>query len=148
MLPRLAVRVVLIENEKILLAQYRKGGDHWYVIPGGGVEEGESLDEALLRETEEECGEVLSRKRFLFMREIMADRHKTNLPKGFHQFEVYFMAERTKDGEMTPKKPDENQEGLVWIDLKKLHELNFFPEGLKEAIATQDWPRDYVGEMR
>ena len=51
---REAVRAVIIKEEKILLIYSEKNGD--YKLPGGGVEEGETYEEALIREVEEEAG--------------------------------------------------------------------------------------------
>lgn len=50
---RTAVRAIIIEEEKILMVRSELG---YYKLPGGGVEEGESFTEALVREVEEETG--------------------------------------------------------------------------------------------
>ncbi len=52
---RTAVRAIIIEEEKILMV---RSGSGYYKLPGGGVEEGESLKEALLREVAEETGYI------------------------------------------------------------------------------------------
>jgi 8-oxo-dGTP pyrophosphatase MutT (NUDIX family) len=50
---REAVRAIIIQNDKILLLHTNTGG---FKFPGGGVEEGETFTEALIRETAEETG--------------------------------------------------------------------------------------------
>lgn len=52
---RRAARAIIIEEEKILVVRSRFG---YYKLPGGGVEEGESLTEALVREVAEETGYI------------------------------------------------------------------------------------------
>lgn len=57
--PRKAVRVVLFdENEKVALGYYKPKEDSLggYNIPGGGVDEGEDIHDALIRESVEEIG--------------------------------------------------------------------------------------------
>jgi len=58
------VSAVIIRNKKILLVTGHNSKAHW--TPGGGVEENESLEEALKREIKEELNaEVKSSKDYL-----------------------------------------------------------------------------------
>lgn len=54
------VRAIIIDNGEIALMKRVKGGKTYYVIPGGGVEEGEDLAQALHREIKEELGIEIS----------------------------------------------------------------------------------------
>ena len=56
---RTAVRAVIRRGGELLMIHSPVAGDHKF--PGGGVEEGESLVEALAREVREECGRSLTR---------------------------------------------------------------------------------------
>ncbi|MFW5770317.1 MAG: NUDIX domain-containing protein [Spirochaetota bacterium] len=47
---------IIIEDEKLLLIAHKKGKHTYWLLPGGGVEYGESLDKALKRELKEELG--------------------------------------------------------------------------------------------
>ena len=53
-MPTVAVNVAVIHEGKILLT--KRNDFHVWCIPGGGVEEGESVAEAAIRETKEETG--------------------------------------------------------------------------------------------
>jgi 8-oxo-dGTP pyrophosphatase MutT (NUDIX family) len=55
---RVAVRALVVLDNKILAIKEVDGGD-WWAIPGGGVDYGESIKDCLFREVEEEIG-VLS----------------------------------------------------------------------------------------
>lgn len=50
----LGVRVIMIDGSKILLVKHTYQ-DHWY-LPGGGVEKGETFEQAIQREVKEEIG--------------------------------------------------------------------------------------------
>jgi ADP-ribose pyrophosphatase YjhB (NUDIX family) len=54
--PRIRVSAVLRRRERILLCRHEKPGKEYWLLPGGGVESGESLIEALHRELREEVG--------------------------------------------------------------------------------------------
>ncbi len=54
--PRIRVGALLRYGDAVLLLQQEKGGRSYWLLPGGGVEEGESLHVALARELFEECG--------------------------------------------------------------------------------------------
>ena len=47
------VRGIIIENGKIVLIERVKGDKTYYIFPGGGVEEGETILQALHREMKE-----------------------------------------------------------------------------------------------
>src|SRR5258706_14599599 len=48
--------VARLVNDKVLIALIRDRGDREYVLPKGGVESGETLEEAAAREIKEEAG--------------------------------------------------------------------------------------------
>ncbi|MFC4410413.1 NUDIX domain-containing protein [Chungangia koreensis] len=48
--------VVIIENTHVLLIRREKNGEVYFVFPGGGIELGESPEEAAIREAYEELG--------------------------------------------------------------------------------------------
>lgn len=54
--PRLRVSALLRWEDRILLIRHEKNGREAWLLPGGGVETGESLLEALRRELREEVG--------------------------------------------------------------------------------------------
>jgi 8-oxo-dGTP pyrophosphatase MutT (NUDIX family) len=57
-LHRTAVRGIIIQNTTLLMIYSRKNGD--YKFPGGGVDRGESYEDALIREIREECGATVA----------------------------------------------------------------------------------------
>jgi ADP-ribose pyrophosphatase YjhB (NUDIX family) len=56
--PRIRVSAVLGWRDRVLLCKQEKPGKEYWLLPGGGVNSGESLVEALRRELAEEVGIV------------------------------------------------------------------------------------------
>ncbi len=54
--PRIRVSAILRWNERLLLCRHEKPGKEYWLLPGGGVNAGESLADALHRELTEEVG--------------------------------------------------------------------------------------------
>jgi ADP-ribose pyrophosphatase YjhB (NUDIX family) len=54
--PRIRVSAILLWQDRVLLIRQTKGEKEYWLLPGGGVNSGESLVDALHRELNEECG--------------------------------------------------------------------------------------------
>lgn len=83
--PRLAVRALILLDDRLLLVNAYPGGqsDLW-CAPGGGVERGTSLPENLLREIHEETGLTVA----VGAPALVNEFHDP--ATGFHQVEVFF----------------------------------------------------------
>ena len=46
---------LVVRDNKILMMKNRQDGDEWFCTPGGGIEPGETPEQAALRELREEC---------------------------------------------------------------------------------------------
>ncbi len=53
---RIRVAGILVHNDQILLVRHEKNRKSYYLLPGGGMEYGESASQALIREFKEEVG--------------------------------------------------------------------------------------------
>ncbi|MFP4499489.1 MAG: NUDIX domain-containing protein [Candidatus Hydrogenedentota bacterium] len=81
-LPRIRVAAVVVENDAVLLVKHRKDGREYWMLPGGGVDYGESLHEALVRELIEETGLTIAPGDLVLANDTIApdgSRHVVNL---------------------------------------------------------------------
>jgi nucleoside triphosphatase len=72
--PQIAVGALIVNSEgRILLAKSHKWNNK-YTVPGGKVELGETMEEALKREVKEETGLDISDLRLLLVQEMVFDK--------------------------------------------------------------------------
>ena len=77
---RIRVAGILVKDGQILLVRHEKNSKSYWLIPGGGVDFGESVEEALVREFQEEVGlHIQVGKLVLVHDSVPADRHRQNL---------------------------------------------------------------------
>jgi ADP-ribose pyrophosphatase YjhB (NUDIX family) len=130
---------VLVKDGKILLIKRIKPERTYFVAPGGGIEEGEAVEEALRREVEEELSLRVKQHRLLFTLEDQYEeaydyRHGGNEEEHYFLIEAYDGAPELSGPEKEHMSPV-NQYELVWIDIEGLEGLeNFYPKGIGKKI--------------
>ena len=83
-------RAIIIQNGKILLTHETNSG--WWLIPGGGIEEGETPEDCVIREVEEETGVIVRpTEHFLTIHEYYEEYRYTG---------YFFICEVTGKGQM------------------------------------------------
>ena len=65
---------IIVQKNQVALVKRVRGGKTYYVFPGGGVEEGETPEDAVVREIKEELGLDISVERLIV--EIAYRSHK------------------------------------------------------------------------
>src|SRR6266567_5568873 len=58
--------IIFNDDGKILIIERHKDGEHYFVLPGGHVDEGESLQQAVVREVAEETGLAVTVEKQLY----------------------------------------------------------------------------------
>ena len=126
---RVAVDGVVEHEEQILLIEYNDArlGHHWG-LPGGGVEPGETIQQALRREVLEETGAPIIVGRLLLVNEVDPARYGT-LYSDEHELRLIFHCTlQTDQAWYEPTIPDPDQLGVAWVPLAELPDMPFLPK--------------------
>lgn len=141
--PRIRVAPIIVQDGALLLVRHVKGERTYWLLPGGGVEYGEPLEKACIREAKEETGLDIAIDRLVAINDsIPPDRHR-------HVVNIYFTAHIT-GGELALG-ADWNLAELRWVALEELAALEFYPDIREELLdaAAQAFPRyaAYLGNL-
>jgi 8-oxo-dGTP diphosphatase len=123
---------VVIKDEKILLMHRISSGKEYYVFPGGGVEDNETIEEATLREIMEEASLEIKLKKLVY--------HNT-YDDGSEQF--FYLCEyisgEPKIGDLSEEaldmaKSDKDYYNPIWFEIKKLPQLLLYPLEVRDQL--------------
>ena len=134
--------IVLIQEEKVALIERHRAGLNYFVFPGGGVDEGETPEQAAVREAMEELGI-----------DVAIKKKVAEIQIGQKSRQIYFLVEQVggefgsgNGEEYTDADPNDPGEGIyipIWmpIDELPLHE-KIYPVALSELVGkstTEGW---------
>ena len=134
--------IILIEEDKLALIERHRAGIHYYAFPGGGIDEGESPEQAAIREAEEELGIVVRVKlkvaevlfsgstQFYFLVEKISGKFGTGTGEEYGEYNPIY-------GSYLP----------LWLPLADIPNKNILPRKLADFVfrfAKADWPAESV----
>lgn len=131
--PKVVVAGIIQDSGKILLGkEVLEDGNEWWIIPGGGVEFGETLEQAVRREMKEELGLDVEPKGLITFKEHM------NLKYDYHTIIMYFLLEASGTIKLEEKVKDA---GFFTIEetkaMKLVDSARWFVENhLEKRIST------------
>jgi 8-oxo-dGTP pyrophosphatase MutT (NUDIX family) len=116
---RIRAGIVLIQENKVALIERHRAGLHYFVFPGGGVDEGETPEKAAIREAMEELGI-----------EVAIKQRVAEVQLGQKSRQIYFLVNRIGGEfgsgigeEYTDSDPQDPEEGIyfpVWMPIEEL----------------------------
>ncbi|MFN3091828.1 NUDIX hydrolase [Bacillus pumilus] len=106
--------IIYDEEENMLMVKNVKG---YWELPGGTVEKGEHLQQAVVREVKEETGYVCK------VNELHSVREAFFQDKKHHALMITFFAEIT-GGQMSILDPDHDIEEVKWVSTQTFQKLN------------------------
>ncbi len=128
------IGLVVDKEERILLVQMIDYGDNHWRFPGGGVDKGESDDNALLRELEEELQtnkfEIVKKSKHVskydWPGEVIERQYKKKGKRWRGQQQSQFLVRFT--GRKLDIKPDHKElKKIKWVSVESLEEHLVFP---------------------
>jgi 8-oxo-dGTP diphosphatase len=139
---RVRAGCILIEDNKLALIERHRGGRHYFTFPGGGVDEGESDEQAAVREMEEETG-----------LEVKVIRKIADIYFGGDR-QPFFLVERisgeygTGTGEEFGEyDPEYGTYQPMWMPLSEILNNPVVPRPLAEIVfrsVAEGWPKEAV----
>lgn len=132
--PRTRVAALAVEGDRILLVRHVSRGNEYFLLPGGGVEPGESEAAALSRELLEETGLAGEPDRLLFITEsVSPDKTRHILQK------VYLARVSGSIG----KSQDTRVAGALFMPRNDFKRIKFYPN-IRDRIL-ESWDLGFPG---
>jgi ADP-ribose pyrophosphatase YjhB (NUDIX family) len=126
---RVRVAALVFREDSILLVIHQKGERRYHLLPGGGVEPGESEQAALIREVLEETGLTVAPERLVFTTESVSPDKSRHI-----QQRVYLCGARGEIGQSG----DARVAGARFVDREKFKTLTFYPNIKREILEGWD----------
>jgi 8-oxo-dGTP diphosphatase len=126
---RIRVGVLIWRDGQVLLVRHEKGGRSYWLVPGGGVDPGETLEAAGARELIEETGYRVEIGRLLLVCEAIDPK-----PSGRHIVNHVY-AGFVQDGSLAVGVDDKALREARWHPFAALTELEMYPPIGAELLA-------------
>ncbi len=124
------VAAIIIKNDKLLLMHRFKNGEEYYTLLGGSIEDGENLEQALVREIKEEANLDVDNLEFLWQFDNRGREDNYFLVKNF--------LGELKLGEPELSRQNENNKYIpIWVNLTDLKNIDLKPVEIKEKILAK-----------
>lgn len=137
---KIRITAVVLRNENILLVEQNVDNVRGWSLPGGGLEEGETLEDGIVRELIEETGITVKVKELLYLCDyIRNDRHVVHMT---------FLAEAPYDkiGETTPGLDENPIKSISYVPIDKIENYGFSKKF--KSLIKNNFPNkgSYMGD--
>jgi len=120
-----------MKDKQILLMHRIKGDREYYVLPGGGIEEGETPEQTVLREIKEETNLDIE---IIKWWEIVEEYNKNRV----YLFKaISFKGDIKLGGPELEKMSESNHYALKWVPIANIKNMTVFPEEVKNKICNE-----------
>lgn len=134
--------IAIVENNHLLLMQYRYGNTDVYNLPGGNVDKSETLTETVVRELMEELGIEVGLKEMILLGDVI-------MPEGKEDVLHCVFEGKILSGKPVLNPKETSALAVVWIPLVDLHELEMYPNigAQLQRFYLKGWRIDYMGRI-
>ena len=123
--------VILIENKKVLCVRYCSKKEEFYLFPGGGIEKGETIEEAAIREMEEETGIKVEIEKLAYVNDWIQDK-----ANNLRVVNMFFIGKRISGKELFGEKDGGKVKDIEWIPLNKFRNKDFRPKIIADRLSS------------
>jgi 8-oxo-dGTP diphosphatase len=124
---RNSAKALIIKDGKMLASKINDNGDIFYIMPGGGQDTDELLQDTVKRECEEELGIEVEPKSLEFIVEGLRG-------ESFHRVDLVFLCDYIGEIENAKIHEDKNQIGFEWLSIENLMNEPLYPSKLRSQI--------------
>lgn len=100
----------------------------YYLLPGGGLEKDETIEECVVREVKEEIGLDVKIKSLAYYEDVISEDD--------HTLHIIFRCD-ILGGNVENLDPDLKVKEIVFMDEKDFKTINFFPKTLKKKLFVE-----------
>ena len=134
---RNAAKAIILHDNKILLDKCHVSGiGDYFALPGGGQNQYETMEEAVMRECLEETGYTVFPIAFVALYEEIytLEAVRKRYPDYSHKIIHIFRCALANEVPIVPSEQDSWQLGCVWMDVNEISSVNLLPSIVRDNI--------------
>jgi len=139
---RNSAKAIIFKDGKMLATKIKDNDEIFYIMPGGGQDSGETLEEAVVREVIEEFGILVKPLSLEFVVEGVTGEK-------FHRVDLVFHCRYLNEVPGVDIKGDLNQIGYDWLAIDDLENMPLYPSRLRQQIKNLYYQQEkavYLGD--
>lgn len=134
--------ILLLRENKVALIERHRAGLHYFTIPGGHIEAGETPEAAAVREAEEELGLKVA------IRKLVVEGNYHGSPQYYYLVDaIEGMFGAGTGEEMNHVNPEKGTYQPVWMPVSQLLDQPIRPRRIAELLVRfvkEGWPEEPV----
>ncbi len=134
---RIRAAGIVIKDNCVLLIERKRDGAHYWVFPGGGVEEGETKEEAVVREVFEETSMIVTLDKLMY--EYHHDVLHGGSPYQYFYLCGYVSGVPALHADSIEQSKMDQGHGFYkpqWVPLDSIAELELYPYEVRDKIIS------------